>query len=108
MDYLCSKRNTKNFKRFYPAVKKNKFLINRTTEIIENHPKNLYSKKLIDLIFKKVYTKISDVTEHLDVTRKTASKYLSILVDINILEVEKVGRSKIFINYKFKDILSNN
>jgi Fic family protein len=83
-------------------------LINKTTEIIEAHPKNLYSKKLIDLIFKKVYTKISDVEEHLDVTRKTASKHLNILVDVNILKVEKVGRSKIFINYKLKDILCEN
>ena len=81
-------------------------LINETTEIIETHPKSLYSKKLIDLIFEKVYTKISDVEKHLDVTRKTASKYLNSLVDMNILEVEKVGRSKIFINHKLKDILS--
>lgn len=83
-------------------------LINKTIEIIEAHPNNLYSKKLVDLIFDKVYTKISDVEEHLDVTRKTASKYLNVLVDINILKVEKVGRSKIFINYKLKDILSEN
>jgi len=83
-------------------------LINETNEIVENHSKNLYSKKLKDLIFEKVYTNISDVEEHLDVTRKTASKYLNILVDINILKVKKVGRSKIFINYKLKDILSKN
>jgi Fic family protein len=83
-------------------------LVDETNTIVENKATKIYSKKLIDLIFDKVYTKISDVEVHLDITRKTASKYLNILVDINILTVEKVGRSKVFINYRLKELLKEN
>ena len=73
-------------------------------KIKENEP-TIYSRELSELIFKNFYTRIKDVQEIKDVTRKTASNYLHKLVDIGVLKVEKRGREKIFINHKLIDIV---
>ena len=46
------------------------------------------------------YTKIDFLVEGLDITRKTASKYLGELESIGIVEEVKIKNSKYFINKK--------
>ncbi len=41
------------------------------------------------------------------VTRQTAATYLNSLVDIGLLEFEKVGRERIYKNTRLIDLLSN-
>src|SRR6056297_2178023 len=73
-------------------------------KIKESEP-TIYSRKLTEVIFKNFYTRINDLQENINVTRKTASNYLHKLVELGILNVEKRGRKKIFINYRLVDIV---
>lgn len=80
-------------------------LIDSTSiEIKEKLPK-IYSKELVELIFTEFYTRISSVEEELAVTRKTASGYLSELVEAGILEMEQKGKEKIFINRRLIELM---
>ncbi len=73
-------------------------------KIKESEP-TIYSRKLTEVIFKNFYTRINDLQENINVTRKTASNYLHKLVELGILNVEKRGREKIFINHRLVDIV---
>lgn len=73
-------------------------------EVKEKLPK-IYSKELVELLFSEFYTRISSVEKALNVTRKTASSYLSQLVETGILTVEIKGRDKIYINNGLVDVV---
>ena len=82
-------------------------LIDQTSkEIKESNPK-LYSRELVEVIFKEFYTRISSVEKVLNVTRKTASNYLNELVDIGIMEIQLRGRDKIFVNKRLLEIVKD-
>ncbi len=66
----------------------------------------IYSDELLDSLFFEVYTKINYIEDRCNVTRQTASTYLNSLVDVGLLEVEKVGRESIFKNTRLIDLLS--
>lgn len=58
-------------------------------------------EKIIEIVFKKVYVRISDLD---GVHRQTASNYLKQLVDKGLLKEEKIGRDKIFKNIKLLEL----
>src|SRR5690606_31583945 len=62
-------------------LKKINTLLENTAEQIKNVLPKIYSRELLDLIFYEFYTKISYIQEGLNVSRKTASTYLSSLED---------------------------
>lgn len=66
-----------------------------------------YSQELINTLFYMPYTKIAFVEEHLNITRKTAAKYLNELSDYNILSKHKLGNNIYYINEKLTNILFN-
>lgn len=66
---------------------------------------NIYSRELVDLIFFEFYTKITYIEKGLGVTRKTASKYLSILEEKGFLVSEKIGREVIYLNKNLFNII---
>lgn len=80
-------------------------LIDQTSQEIKEKLPKIYSKELVNLIFTEFYTRISSVEVELSVTRKTASGYLSDLVEAGILEVEQKGKEKIFINTKLIELM---
>ena len=65
----------------------------------------IYSKDLLELLFKHPYTKIEYVMDSLDVTRQTASSYLKKLEAVGILQEHKIGRTKYFINKELFELL---
>ncbi len=65
----------------------------------------IYSKDLIEVLFRHPYTKIDFLVDELDLHRQTAIKYLNKLVDANILRTIRRGKEKYFINIVFYDIL---
>ena len=65
----------------------------------------IYSNELFDSLFYEVYTKINYIEERCHVTRQTASTYLSRLVEVGLLEFEKIGRESIYKNYRLIDLL---
>ncbi len=73
-------------------------------EIKSMHPK-IYSKELVDILFSEFYTRITNIEQGLNITRKTASGYLNTLVDSGILTVDVRGKEKLFINHRLIRIL---
>ena len=67
----------------------------------------IYSDELLDSLFYEVYTKIGYIEDRCSVTRQTAATYLNSLVDVGLLEYEKVGRESIYKNVRLIDLLSN-
>lgn len=74
-------------------------------EFMDKLPK-IYSEELLDALFFEVYTRINYIEEKCGVTRQTAATYLNQLVDIGLLEYEKIGRESIYKNTRLIDLLS--
>jgi len=66
-------------------------------EIRTKLPK-IYSKDLLENLFKHPYTKIEFLQQDIDKTRLTATSYLKSLVEIGLLEKVKYGKSNFYIN----------
>lgn len=62
--------------------------------------------KTINLVFRKVYVRISDVVD-LGIHRQTAAAYLDQLVDKGLLSKEKIGRENIYKNIKLLALFEN-
>lgn len=68
--------------------------------------RKIYSRELVDLIFSMPYTRINTLVDKNFGTRQTAAKYLSLLVDFGILSEMKTSKTRLFINKKLLDLLS--
>lgn len=79
-------------------VKEINQLIERTADDIKDKLPSIYSRELVNLIFFEFYTKTIYIEEGLDVSRKTAAKYLSSLEEEGFLVSEKIGRERIYLN----------
>jgi Fic family protein len=66
-------------------------------EIRTKLPK-IYSKDLLENLFKHPYTKIEFLQQDIDKTRLTVTSYLKSLVEIGLLEKVKYGKSNFYIN----------
>ena len=64
-------------------------------------------KWLIEFMTKLPKIRINYIENRRGVTRQTAATYLNSLVDIGLLEYEKVGRESIYKNTRLIDLLSN-
>ncbi len=58
----------------------------------------IYSHDLMNNLFRHPYTKIEYLVRDLEVTRKTASKYLDDLVKTGLLEKNKLGKENFYLN----------
>ena len=65
----------------------------------------IYSKDLLEVIFKQPYCKIKFLEDAGIAKRLTASKYLQELESIGILRSKKVGKEKLYVNIKFYNLL---
>ena len=79
-------------------VKEMNILLENTAGQIKEVLPKIYSRELVNLIFYEFYTKISYIQDGLNVSRKTASTYLSSLEDTGFLISEKIGRERIYLN----------
>ncbi len=67
----------------------------------------IYSRELIEAIFSQPYTRITHLIDRSIAQRVAASRYLKALVDLGVLEEEKVGRDKVFIHRKYMQLLGS-
>lgn len=67
----------------------------------------IYSQDLINNLFKHPYTKIDFLADDLQVTRKTAAKYLDALVQQQILRKLKLGKDNYYLNTALYQLLGN-
>lgn len=69
-------------------------------------PPRVYSKELIEILFRQPYTKGQFLVEAAIAERQTAAQYLSQLEKIGVLRRHKVGRENLYLNVKLYDLLS--
>jgi len=74
-------------------------------EFMTKLPK-IYSDELLTSLFFEVYTRINYIENKCGVTRQTAATYLNQLVDVGLLEYEKIGRESIYKNTRLIKLLS--
>ena len=66
-----------------------------------------YKHELINNLFYHPYTKIEFLQKDMMVQRKTAGKYLDMIVETGLLRKIKLGRSNYYINIKLMDLFIN-
>ena len=67
----------------------------------------IYSQDLVNNLFRHPYTKIDFVANELQVTRKTAARYLEQLVGVGILSKHKIGKDNYYLNDGLYALLGN-
>lgn len=80
-------------------------LLDDTIKRVRHDLPKIYSKELVELIFRQPYTKISFLGEADIAKRQTAATYLQALEDAGILTSETVGRERLFINTALLELL---
>ncbi len=82
-------------------------LMDKTMEIAkEKLPSRVYSKELMETIFRQPYTKAKFLVEAKIAERKTAAEYLKELEKISILKSKKIGKETLYLNVKLYNLLS--
>jgi Fic family protein len=64
-----------------------------------------YSKEMVELLFEQPYSKIEYVTERLNISRITASKYLKEFEKAGILKSKQVWKETLYINTRLFELL---
>lgn len=80
--------------------------LDRTVDEVRTKLPRIYTKELVETLFVHPYTKIEFLVNALGVERKAASRYLQSVEELGLLENQKVGREKIYINLRLMTILS--
>lgn len=65
----------------------------------------IYSRELLDILFKHPYTKIEHIEQDLGITYQTARIYLDQLDSEGLLSKQKIGKSNFYINSPLFDLL---
>ena len=66
-----------------------------------------YRHELLNNLFYHPYTKIEFMQRDLMVQRKTAAKYLNVMVEAKVLVVVRIGRENYYINHALMDLFLN-
>ncbi len=74
-------------------------------EYIKKKLPDIYSKELVEIIFRQPYCKRKFLEDAHLVKKKTAGVYLSELERVGVFKSEKVGKEKLYINKRLFDIL---
>jgi len=74
-------------------------------QTIKSNKPRLFSKELVEIIFKLPYTKRKNLIDAKLGTPKTVGNYLMNLEQMGILKSKKVGKEKLYINHKLMNVL---
>ena len=80
-------------------------LMDKTIHHVRRDLPQIYSKELVELLFRQPYCKIAFLVEAGIAKRQTAAAYLQALEDAGVLISETVGRERLFINPPLLDLL---
>jgi len=80
-------------------------LMNQVEKRIKSKNPKLFSKELLEIIFRLPYTKRKNLIEAKLGTPKTVGNYLIELEKLGILKSKKVGKEKLYVNYKLMESL---
>lgn len=65
---------------------------------VQVEAEGIYSKDLVEVIFRQPYTKIQFLVDAGIAKRQTASRYLQVLAEMGILREQQIGREKYYVN----------
>ncbi|MCG9890979.1 MAG: Fic family protein [Thermosynechococcaceae cyanobacterium MS004] len=82
-----------------------KKLMEAVTESVKQDLPKVYSKELVEVLFRQPYCKIRFLEEANIAKRQTASMYLQELERVGVLQSYKKGRERYFINVPFYNLL---
>ena len=83
-------------------------LMNEIIEISRDKlPQKVYSKELIEILFKQPYTKVQFLVEAGIAKRQTAAEYLKELERIQILKSQRIGKENLYLNLRLFELLKN-
>lgn len=80
-------------------------LMQKMSEEIKKELPKVYTKDLIEILFKLPYTKRQNLIDEGMGTPKTVGNYLRALEDKGFLRSDKVGKEKLYLNYRLMEIL---
>lgn len=80
-------------------------LMQKMSNEIKNELPKVYTKDIIEIIFKLPYTKRQNLIDERMGTPKTVGNYLKALEDKGFLKSVKVGKEKLYLNYRLMEIL---
>jgi Fic family protein len=80
-------------------------LMQKMSDEIKNELPKVYTKDLIEIIFKLPYTKRQNLIDEGMGTPKTVGNYLIALEDKGFLKSVKVGKEKLYLNHRLMEIL---
>ncbi|MCX6345444.1 MAG: Fic family protein [Armatimonadetes bacterium] len=81
-------------------------MLNWTIEFVRLQLPKVYSKELVELLFKQPYTKGQLLVDANLAKRQTAAIYLRELERVGVLRGLKLGKEKIYLNVRLFDLLS--
>ena len=84
----------------------NQLMTDYKTQIRQQLPK-IYSKDLLETLFKHPYTKIEYVERDLQVSYLTARSYLDKLTDTGLMQKQKIGKTNIYTNPALIELFTN-
>ena len=84
-----------------------KLMLETMDQVKKDLPGRVYSKELIELLFRQPYTKNRFLVEKGIAQRKTAAEYLKALEKIGVLESRKIGKEVLYLNVKLYELLSS-
>jgi Fic family protein len=67
----------------------------------------IYSQDLINNLFRHPYTKIDLLMAELQVSRPTATRYLTEMAQLGVLDKQKIGRESYYFNRGLIELLLN-
>lgn len=73
-------------------------LFEKVQEKAKKEKPKVYSKDLIELLFVQPYCRIEFVSDKLELTRQTSSRYLKELEQIGLLKSQNLGKETLFVN----------
>lgn len=82
-------------------------LMDDTVEEVRERAPNIYSRELVEILFRQPYCRISDVVDAGIAKRQTASEYLKQLCAIGLLDELRVGRDKLFVHGRLLRLLTH-
>ncbi|MAT54024.1 MAG: addiction module protein [Saprospirales bacterium] len=82
-------------------------LMNQMSEKIQERLPKVYSKDLIEVLFRLPYTKRQFLEKAGLGNLKTVGNYLNLLEEAGFLKSEKVGKEKLYLNFQLLELLKN-
>jgi hypothetical protein len=83
-----------------------KALMQRYKQEIRKDLPKLYSQDLLNNLFKYPYTKIEFLERDLQISGRTAVRYLEALIEKGLLQKQKIGRDNFYLNEALFALLS--